>query len=61
MGTYLVSHPGVDMVAFTGSTATGAKILQSASATLKPAVLEVRVLLSAFECFWLLLAASEYF
>ena len=36
VGAQLVSHPDVDMVAFTGSTATGAKILQAASAALKP-------------------------
>ena len=40
VGSYLVSHPSVDMCAFTGSTATGAKILQASSATLKPVVLE---------------------
>ena len=40
VGAYLVSHPGVDMCAFTGSTATGEKILQAASASLKPVVLE---------------------
>ena len=40
IGSYLVSHPGIDMCAFTGSTATGAKILQAASASLKRVVLE---------------------
>jgi len=40
VGSKLVAHPGVDMVSFTGSTATGAKILKAASETLKPAVLE---------------------
>ena len=40
IGSYLVSHPGVDMCAFTGSTATGTKILQAASQSLKPVVLE---------------------
>ena len=40
VGSYLVAHPGVHMCAFTGSTATGAKILQAASASLKPVVLE---------------------
>jgi acyl-CoA reductase-like NAD-dependent aldehyde dehydrogenase len=40
VGGYLVSHPDVDMCAFTGSTATGAKILEAASRTLKPVVLE---------------------
>ena len=40
VGSYLVAHPEVDMVAFTGSTATGAKILQAASDTLMPVVLE---------------------
>jgi len=40
VGSYLVAHPGVHMCAFTGSTATGAKILQAASTSLKPVVLE---------------------
>ena len=40
VGSYLVAHPGVDMCAFTGSTATGAKILKAASDALKPVVLE---------------------
>ena len=40
IGSYLDSHPGVDMCAFTGSTATGTKILQAASQSLKPVVLE---------------------
>ena len=40
IGSYLVAHPGVDMCAFTGSTATGEKILQVASVSLKPVVLE---------------------
>ena len=40
VGSYLVAHEGVDMCAFTGSTAPGAKILQSASGSLKPVVLE---------------------
>ena len=40
VGSYLVQHPDVHMAAFTGSTATGAKILQAASASLKRVVLE---------------------
>jgi len=40
IGTYLVAHPGVAMVGFTGSTAVGTKILKAASETLKPVVLE---------------------
>ena len=40
VGARLTGHPNVDMVGFTGSTATGKKILNSASKTLKPVVLE---------------------
>ena len=40
VGSYLVQHPDVHMAAFTGLTATGAKILQVASASLKRVVLE---------------------
>ncbi|KAF4954344.1 hypothetical protein FSARC_12157 [Fusarium sarcochroum] len=39
-GSALVSHPLVDKVAFTGSTATGAKIMGTASETLKNITLE---------------------
>ena len=41
VGAALVNHPGVDMCAMTGSTATGAKILQCASSSLKPVVVPV--------------------
>ena len=41
VGNWLVSHPGVDMVTFTGSTATGRKIMAAAaSRSLKPVMLE---------------------
>ncbi len=39
-GEALVSHPGVDKVSFTGSTATGRRIMQLASSTLKRISLE---------------------
>lgn len=40
-GAALAAHPGVDMIAFTGSTPTGQAIIQaSASASLKPVMLE---------------------
>lgn len=41
IGKALVSHPGVDMIAFTGSTATGQAIMRSAAQDLKPLVLEL--------------------
>ena len=41
VGEVLTTSPQVDMVAFTGSTATGRRIMQAASATLKPVFLEL--------------------
>ncbi len=41
IGEYLASHPLVDKVAFTGETATGTKILQAASGTIKKVSLEL--------------------
>jgi acyl-CoA reductase-like NAD-dependent aldehyde dehydrogenase len=40
-GAYLVRHPGVDKVAFTGSTKTGAEIMRLASEPLKRVTLEL--------------------
>lgn len=41
IGSYLVEHPGVDKVAFTGETATGKDIMAKASETLKRVTLEL--------------------
>ncbi|WP_017727865.1 aldehyde dehydrogenase family protein [Halalkalibacterium ligniniphilum] len=41
IGDYLVEHPDVDKVAFTGSTPTGKDIMQKASQTLKRLTLEL--------------------
>lgn len=41
VGSHLVSHPLVDMVAMTGSSATGRKILSAAAPSLKRVVLEL--------------------
>ena len=41
VGAHLVRHPGVDMVAFTGSTATGAEVMRLASDPLKRVMLEL--------------------
>jgi succinate-semialdehyde dehydrogenase/glutarate-semialdehyde dehydrogenase len=41
VGAALVSHPGIDMVAMTGSSATGRKILESAAPQLKRVLLEM--------------------
>ena len=41
VGEVLTTSPLVDMVAFTGSTATGRRIMAAASATLKPVFLEL--------------------
>ncbi len=40
-GASLVSHPGVDKIAFTGSTAVGQGIMREAAATLKRVTLEL--------------------
>jgi aldehyde dehydrogenase (NAD+) len=39
-GTALVQHPGVDKIAFTGSTATGRVIMRTAAGTMKDVTLE---------------------
>ena len=40
-GVSLVSHPGIDMVGFTGGTHTGAAIMAAAGKHLKPCILEL--------------------
>ena len=40
-GAYLVRHPGVDKIAFTGSTETGGEIMRLASGTIKRITLEL--------------------
>jgi aldehyde dehydrogenase (NAD+) len=40
-GQYLAEHPGVDKIAFTGSTATGRKIVQASASNLKRVQLEL--------------------
>ncbi|KAJ5703236.1 hypothetical protein N7488_010784 [Penicillium malachiteum] len=41
LGPWLTAHPGIDKISFTGSTATGKRVLQSASKTLKRVTLEL--------------------
>ena len=41
VGAPLVSHPGIDMISLTGDIATGRKMLQAATATLKRTHLEL--------------------
>jgi geranial dehydrogenase len=41
LGAYLVSHPGIDKVAFTGSTAAGRLIAQACGKLLRPVTLEL--------------------
>ena len=41
LGPLLVAHPGIGKISFTGSTATGKKIMESASKTLKNITLEL--------------------
>jgi aldehyde dehydrogenase (NAD+)/betaine-aldehyde dehydrogenase len=41
VGAHLVRHPGVEKIAFTGSTATGAEIMRTASDGIKRLILEL--------------------
>jgi aldehyde dehydrogenase (NAD+) len=41
VGTHLVAHPGVDKVAFTGSTAAGCSIAETCGRLLRPVTLEL--------------------
>ncbi len=41
VGAYLVRHPGIDKIAFTGSTKTGAEIMRAASDQIKRLTLEL--------------------
>jgi acyl-CoA reductase-like NAD-dependent aldehyde dehydrogenase len=41
VGPWLTSHPGIDKISFTGSTATGRRVMASASASLKRLTLEL--------------------
>ena len=41
LGPWMTSHPGIDKISFTGSSATGSKVMASASETLKRVTLEL--------------------
>lgn len=41
LGPWLTAHPGVDKISFTGSRATGKKVLQSAAGNLKRVTLKL--------------------
>ncbi|HEY5257144.1 MAG TPA: aldehyde dehydrogenase family protein [Candidatus Baltobacteraceae bacterium] len=41
LGTWIVEHPGIDKIAFTGSTATGKSVAAAAAQTLKRVTLEL--------------------
>ena len=41
VGAYLSSHPAISKVSFTGSVATGSKIMSAAAATIKHVTLEL--------------------
>jgi acyl-CoA reductase-like NAD-dependent aldehyde dehydrogenase len=41
VGAHLVRHPGIDKIAFTGSTATGAEIMRMAAGDIKRVTLEL--------------------
>src|SRR5690606_10500110 len=41
LGALLTAHPGIDKISFTGSVATGKKVMASAAGTLKRVTLEL--------------------
>jgi acyl-CoA reductase-like NAD-dependent aldehyde dehydrogenase len=41
LGPWITSHPGIDKIAFTGSSTTGRKVMESAARTLKRVTLEL--------------------
>jgi acyl-CoA reductase-like NAD-dependent aldehyde dehydrogenase len=41
LGPWITEHPGIDKIAFTGSTATGRRVMQSAATNLKRVTLEL--------------------
>ncbi|HTY51424.1 MAG TPA: aldehyde dehydrogenase family protein [Steroidobacteraceae bacterium] len=41
LGAWMTAHPGIDKISFTGSVATGKKVMASAAATLKRVTLEL--------------------
>ncbi|HMT45335.1 MAG TPA: aldehyde dehydrogenase family protein, partial [Chakrabartia sp.] len=41
LGPWMTAHPGFDKISFTGSTATGRRVMQSAAPTLKRVTLEL--------------------
>jgi acyl-CoA reductase-like NAD-dependent aldehyde dehydrogenase len=41
LGSWMTTHPGIDKIGFTGSTATGRKVMASAAETLKRVTLEL--------------------
>ncbi len=41
LGAWMTAHPGIDKISFTGSTATGRRIMESASGNLKRITLEL--------------------
>jgi len=41
LGPWMTSHPGIDKVSFTGSTATGKRVMQSTASSLKRVTLEL--------------------
>jgi aldehyde dehydrogenase (NAD+)/betaine-aldehyde dehydrogenase len=41
VGAHIVRHPGVDKIAFTGSTATGSEVMRLASGSIKRLILEL--------------------
>jgi acyl-CoA reductase-like NAD-dependent aldehyde dehydrogenase len=41
VGAHIVGHPGIDKIAFTGSTETGAEVMRTASGTIKRLLLEL--------------------
>jgi acyl-CoA reductase-like NAD-dependent aldehyde dehydrogenase len=52
LGPLLTEHPAIDKISFTGSTATGKRVMESCSRTLKRVTLELYVNPTKFNAHW---------
>lgn len=59
LGPWLTAHPGIGKISFTGSSATGKKVMESASKTLKRVTLELYVLALMIDMIRMLTGVGE--